>query len=132
MRRFTRSVLVVALLSTVCATGCVRKKTTSEPVAIATVENLGGRIEPERPSPGRPVFRVSLSNTNVSDAQLQYLDAFPGLRLLALTNTEVTDAGIQHLKRLRNLKRISLTGTQVTNKGLRELREALPAVHIQR
>jgi hypothetical protein len=120
------------MLTLVCISGCVREKTTAPPVAIATIENLGGRIEPERPSAGHPVFRVSLSNTAISDAQLQYLDAFPGLRLLALNNTEITDAGVQHLKKLRNLKRISVVNTQISMSGLRELRNAIPALHIQR
>lgn len=132
MRRFSVQALSVAVLSVVCISGCVREKTTATPVAIQAIENLGGKIEPERPSPGHPVFRVSLSNTPISDAQLKYLDAFPGLRLLSLNNTEITDEGVQYLKKLRNLKRISVRDTQISVNGLRELRNAIPALHIQR
>ncbi len=132
MRRFSAQAVGFALLAVVCTSGCVREKTTAEPVAIATIENLGGSIQPERPSPGHPVFRVTLSNTQISDAQLQYLDAFPGLNTLSLNNTEITDEGVQHLKKLRNLKRISVANTHITTNGLRDLRAAIPALRIQR
>jgi len=132
MSRISVQAASLAVLALVFTSGCVREKTTAPAVAIATIENLGGNIEPTNPSPGRPVFRVSLSNTQISDAQLKYLDAFPGLTMLSLSNTEITDDGIQYLKKCRNLKRISLSNTQVTLNGMRELRNAIPALQIRR
>ncbi len=130
MTRRASALAVLAVLAS--CTGCMQHKTTDPAFAIATFENLGGTVEPVDPTPSRPVTRISLRGTPVSDAQLQYLDAFPGLRLLSLANTEVTDAGLEHLKRLRNLKRLSLSGTLVTMDGMRDLRASNPHIQIQR
>lgn len=127
-----RLALLAVLTGLSTFTGCVKEAKTREADAIALVQHLGGTFEPQNPSPGHPVFRVSLRDTAVTDEHLRYLDGFPALRLLSLANTQISDAGMENLKRLPRLRQLTLTGSRVTADGMRDLRNALPAVMIRR
>ena len=48
---------------------------------------------------------VSLESTPVTDAQIQYLAAMPGLKKLSLRTTEVSDAAGEHLARIAGWSR---------------------------
>ncbi len=69
----------------------------------------------------RPIIRVSLSGTNVTDADLKELSGLKDLQTLDLGRTQVTDAGLKELSGLKNLQTLDLSGTQVTDAGLKEL-----------
>ena len=53
------------------------------------------------------MFRVTLSNTGVTDEHLKYLDAFPALTLLSLAHTQVSDAGLAPYRRTDGSYRLS-------------------------
>ena len=74
----------------------------------------------------KPIVRVGLVNSKVTDAGLKKLAGLTQLRELILFNTKVTDAGLKHLAGLKQLRVLFLVGTKVTGKGKTELKKALP------
>jgi hypothetical protein len=76
--------------------------------AIAAIRGLGGSFDCSEGSPERPIVKV------------------------ALTSTQVTDAGLEHLKGLTSLKLLVLPDARVTDAGVTELKKALPNCHIHR
>jgi hypothetical protein len=73
--------------------------------AIVKIEKLGGTLEVDTSSPGKPVIGINLSQTKAGDADLELLDLFPELRRLDLHQTDVTDNGLTHLKTLTGCNR---------------------------
>ena len=83
---------------------------------IAEIEKLGGKVGFDENSPAKPVIRVDLMNTKVTDAGLEHLiKGFSQLRRLDLHGTQVTDAGLEQVKGLSQLQELNLKGTQVTD-----------------
>lgn len=93
------------------------------------------------------VVEVSINNLRFTDADLEFLKPFPGLRILDLTYTGITDAGVErvvashpalewldlggtkataacvkHLAKLKRLRFLRLYGASVTDETIRELR----------
>ena len=93
----------------------------AEDKAVAFVEKLGGKVTRDDKAPGKPVVRVSMYSTKVSDAGLKDLAALRGLTTLDLSVTKVTDAGLKELAALKGLTTLNLRGTKVTDAGLKEL-----------
>src|SRR5207244_1985841 len=103
-----------------------------EAAAVRAVRKLGGRVTVDPKRPGKPVVRVDLVYTRVTDSGLQALQGLTGLQELDLGYTRVTDAGLQALKGLTGLQRLFLIDTQVTEAGVKGLQAALPKLLIQR
>ena len=61
---------------------------------------------------------------------LQHLKWLTEARRMTLYDTQITDADLEYLKRLSNLNRLQFRGTQVTDEGIKELRNALPNCEI--
>ena len=97
--------------------------------AAAAIGKLGGKVI-WSDTTGR-VAVVNLSNTRVTDSDLQVLEGLPRLHQLCLDNTDVTDAGLKHLKGMRDLYCVNLHHTKVTNEGVRKLYQALPYVDVE-
>ncbi len=93
------------------------------------------------------IYILDLSETNVTDGDLEYLDGLPlnnlylngtkitdvglehllninlpKLRTLSLNSTAITDVGLEHLRNLPNLTDLSLNSTAITDVGLEHLR----------
>ena len=83
--------------------------------AIAAIRKMGGRVTIHTKSPDRPVTRVTLRHTQVSDAGLVHLKGLTSLQRLGLGDTQVSDAGLVHLKGLTSLQRLNLARTQVSD-----------------
>ncbi len=68
------------------------------------------------------VVTLSLASSEIHDADLKLLAAFPHLRKLDLSRTSITDAGLRELRglRLRSLEELSLAETRVTIDGILE------------
>ncbi len=64
----------------------------------------------------------------VPDVELEHLEGWTQLQILALNGTQVTDADLVHVKRLPHLQLLHLGYTQVTNAGLEHL-TGLPQLH---
>src|SRR5262245_264651 len=71
-----------------------------EAEAKKAMEKLGGKITVHPIKAGNPVRILDLSQTKVTDADLNQLKEFKSLQSLRLTDTAVTDAGLKELKDL--------------------------------
>jgi internalin A len=90
----------------------------SQDEAIATIQKLGGTVEVDATHPGKPVIKVDLHKTTLSDADLAVLAAFPDLQTLDLRLTRIGDEGVLHLKNLKKLRFLNLFRSQLTDTGL--------------
>lgn len=96
-----------------------RGVTPSTESAVAQVLKLGGRVTR---NDDNVVTGVTLRSTSTTDADLQFLSAFPFLESLELSRTKVTDAGLTSLRHLKRLKTLMLYDTVVGDAGLEHLR----------
>src|SRR5262249_12679584 len=89
--------------------------------AVAAIEKLGGKVTRDEASPGKPVVKVDLSLSGVTDAGLAPVQGLRRLQALALSGTKVRDAGLGHLRGLQALRVLNLLHTGVTDAGLARL-----------
>jgi hypothetical protein len=87
------------------------------------VTRLGGKIERE----GSKVTRIDFFGTQIGDADLDVVLAFPDLQSLGLSSTKITDDGLEKLVALKKLQNLSLAFTDITDRGLFTLAK-LPAL----
>jgi hypothetical protein len=80
----------------------------------------------------RELETLNLGATAVTNAGLKYLGSLTSLRMLALYRTRITDAGLVHLKDLPHLRTLNVSHTQVTEAGVEALRQANPALQVER
>ena len=91
--------------------------------SIAALEKRGGRIFRDGTRPDvQPVIGVNLDETEVNDAALAELEAFPHLQQITLDDTPITDAGLAHLEPLTELEDLSMDHTAIGDAGLAHLR----------
>lgn len=79
----------------------------------------------------RELKMVSISGTNVGDAQIKTLDACPNLWLLALEGTVVTDASVPVIVRCRKLNVFYLRKNKFSETGIAAIRKAFPKATIE-
>ena len=101
-----RSALVLALLLLPAA---VVRADEAEDKALALVKELKGTVERDEKKAGKPVVRVSLGFTQISDAGLKELAALQQLQELYLDFTQISDAGLKELAGLKRQAAASLT-----------------------
>ena len=94
----------------------------SQDATVAAINILGGIVTFDEKNPGKPINRISLSNTKVTDSGLENLKGLTSLQELYLSETKVTDAGLVHLKGLTSLQELSFKDTEVTDAGLVHLK----------
>ena len=119
----------------ILSVGCSNQSTTSarsggndpsdsrsaEENAVEFVEKMGGRIERDDRADGKPVAKVVLEDSKVTDAGLRELAGFKQLQSLNLNGTEVTDRGMMELVGFKQLQSLTLWGTGVTDDGVNDL-----------
>ncbi len=93
-----------------------------EKAAIAEITTLGGTVNLDEETPGRPVVAVTLDGKQVTDAVLERLKGRVEPRRLSLLNTQVTDGGLTHLRGSANLQELNIISSQLTDAGLGHLR----------
>jgi len=94
---------------------------------IADVARLGGTVEFDENLPGRPIVKVDLHGTKVTDSDLTMFEYAKNdlkeLRYLDLRLTRISDEGVARLKNLRQLQTLNLFRTRLGDKGLAHLRK---------
>src|SRR5262249_25521990 len=95
---------------------------TDEAAAVKAIEKLGGEVVRDTKTPGKPVVRVDLGASEITDAGLKVLKDLKSLQKLDLGATKVTDAGLKELKELKSLWWLDLGGNKVSDVGLKELK----------
>jgi Leucine-rich repeat (LRR) protein len=93
----------------------------------AEVNRLGGKIEVDETRADRPIVKIDLHSTKVSDSDLAFLNderkALTQLRYLDLRLTHIGDAGVHHLRKLTSLQTLNLFRTNLSDIGLKDLRD---------
>ena len=93
----------------------------------AEVARLGGKIEFDETRADRPIIKIDLHSTQVTDADLSFLNnerkALKQLRYLDLRLTHIGDTGVHHLRKLRSLQTLNLFRTSLSDRGLADLRD---------
>jgi hypothetical protein len=89
--------------------------------AVALVGRLGGKVEHDENSPGRPIREILLSATRVADDQLGELLGLSALRKLDLIQTRISDAGLARLRGHEGLRILFLYDTKVTDRGFEHI-----------
>ena len=94
---------------------------------IAQVERLGGKVDLDETQPSKPIVKIDLHATKVTDAELMFLakskNALRQLRYLDLRLTHIGDSGAANLKDLTSLETLNLFRTQVGDEGLGYLKK---------
>jgi hypothetical protein len=94
---------------------------------IADVARLGGTVEFDENFPGRPIAKVDLHGTKVTDSDLAMFEYarndLKELRYLDLRLTQISDDGVARLKNLRQLQTLNLFRTRLGDKGLAQLKK---------
>jgi hypothetical protein len=94
--------------------------------AVEAVLSRGGGLEFNLEAPERPIVGVDLSNTAITDEDLddlvQALEKLPSLGRLNLADTALTDRALAVLNRVPSLHHLDLSGTKVTDVGLSEVK----------
>src|SRR6185295_12716667 len=110
----TLSLLATVLLciSTINASESARDK------VVAEVQRLGGTVEFDETKEDRPIVKVDLHGTKVTDADLVILKNLKELRVLDLRLTHVGDAAVANLKNLTKLETLNLFRSELTDRGL--------------
>ena len=129
MNNRVRVVIGFALVGSACsrreppAQKAIVAEERSDHAAVAAVQRLGGTVERDDAAPGRPVVKVDLHGTTVTDSDLTLLESLPELRKLDLRLTKIGDAGVAHARGLRHLQLVNLFRTATSDAGLRYLAE---------
>ena len=74
---------------------------------------------------------VSLSWTNVTDADLLMLGSLRNLESLDLIDCPITDTGLSALRSFSALRSLTVDGTKVTEQGLHELQQHIPSLDVR-
>ncbi|MGH9929394.1 MAG: hypothetical protein ACREA9_09205 [Pyrinomonadaceae bacterium] len=94
---------------------------------VAEVTRLGGQLEFDEAISSRPIVKVDLHGTEVTDSDLTFLlDAkkdLTSLRYLDLRLTKIGDEGVVRLKNLTSLQTLNLFRTRLGDKGLAHLKK---------
>jgi internalin A len=123
MRYSHIAAFTVGLVLITAPTLMARDDSKAKEAAIARIKELGGSIEVDDHSPGKPVIKVNLRATKATDADLIILKALSGLQDLRLGRTGLTDAGMEHLKDLTDLKCLVISHTKISDAGLARLKD---------
>jgi Leucine-rich repeat (LRR) protein len=118
------STLLLAVLGSVAA--AAPSTNLSKDQVIAKVERFGGKVDLDETVSDKPIVKIDLHGTQVTDAELKFLansgNALRRLRYLDLRLTHIGDDGAVQLRGLTSLETLNLFRTQVGDRGLAYLK----------
>ena len=98
----TLSLLAAVLLF--CSSSTINASESARDKVVAEVQRLGGTVEFDESKKDKPIIKVDLHGTKVTDADLVVLKNLKELRVLDLRLTHVGDSGVANLKNLTKLE----------------------------
>ncbi len=111
---------VIACLFALLVAGCHHAPKTPEEKAIASFEEVGGKVVCD--SEGH-VTQLYVSGSRVTDNVFEQVRHFAHLSHVDMVSTALTDTSIEPLTEIPNLRSVDLSFSQVTAKGVRRLRK---------
>ena len=124
MNRLTLCISLLALL-TLAGTAAVQARPSRKAV-IDEVTRLGGKVEFDDTRPGKPIVKIDLHSTQVTDADLAFLNSarkeLKTLQYLDLRLTHIGDAGVVHVGNLTSLQTLNLFRTNLSDRGLAQIK----------
>lgn len=121
-----RPLLVLACFATSLVFGCGNPITPEQREAFAKYQALGGRVNFR--SGG---YEIDLSNSQVTDEDLGYLEQIANVTSVDLRSTKVSDAALKYLRDMQTLEFVALPRETVTDEAVESLRKSLPNTKIQ-
>lgn len=116
------STLILFALLLLSSNVIAASETSARNHLIAEVSRLGGKVEFDEAQSSKPIVKVDLHGTKVTDDDLAMFEgdrkALTDLRYLDLRLTSVSDSGVAKLKNLKSLQTLNLFRTQLTDAGL--------------
>lgn len=79
------------------------------------------RTAAELPTGAWQIWEVFLRRVTVTDDDLSFVAAAPGIRGIFISDTPLTDSGLRHLAKMSELREIALTSTRTTDEGVKNL-----------
>jgi internalin A len=117
--------LAVLLLLTLALSGYAGTNPSDR--IVVEINRLGGKIEFDETRADRPIVKIDLHSTQVTDSDLSFLNnerkGLKDLRYLDLRLTHIGDAGVHHLRKLTSLQTLNLFRTNLSDIGLGDLRD---------
>ena len=110
---------VITLLFALLVAGCHHVPETPEEKAIASFEEVGGKVVRD---PEGHVTQLYVSGSQVTDNVFEQVRHFAHLSHIDMVGTALTDASIEHLTDIPNLRSVDLSFSQITAKGAQLLR----------
>ena len=126
-RILCRAMLLVLALILISTEIAEAKTDSAKERVIAEVGRLGGKVEFDENLSSRPITKIDLHGTAVTDSDLAFLDNakrdLKELRYLDLRLTKIGDEGVGSIKNLTGLQTLNLFRTQLGDKGLARLKK---------
>lgn len=72
-----------------------------------------------------------LTDTNITDASVPFIERLSGLEILNLDGTSISDQSIPNLAQLENLEWLSIAQTKVSSKGIQSMRRQMRGCSIR-
>jgi hypothetical protein len=113
----------MATLAALLLLGPAAPAATPEEQAVAMIAARGGKFTRDELTAGKPIVKVDLSRSAVSDADLARLRELKQLTELNLSGTGITDEGLYELRKLIELRTLDLSGTTIGDPGLDSLED---------
>ena len=125
--KLIRSALLLLALILVSHPMAQAKTTSKRERVITEVTRLGGKVKFDEALAARPIVKVDLHGTEVTDSDLVFLaeakKELKSLRYLDLRLTKIGNAGVAKIKNLTSLQTLNLFRTQLGDEGLAHLKK---------
>ena len=122
MRKICTALLFVTVLAV-----AVNAQTASNDRIQAEVSRLGGKVEFDEARRDRPIVKIDLHGTQLSDSDLYFLRTerkhLTQLRYLDLRLTHIGDEGVRNIRGLKSLQTLNLFRTNLGDQGLAYLKD---------
>ncbi|MEN6407387.1 MAG: hypothetical protein ABFC77_13070 [Thermoguttaceae bacterium] len=87
--------------------------------AVAEIRLRGGKVTVDENDPIHPIIGVDMDDFHNVGAKLRFVDGFKQLKQLSLSHTDLTDADLNRICRFTQLEKLHIGGTAITNSGLK-------------
>jgi internalin A len=121
MTSCVRIVLIPVLVVASVTWAAGEEKNAEQEEAIAAIKKMNGYVDVDAKRPGKPVIRVHLFGGKTAGIGLAPLAKLPEIEWIGLHESDITEADLEYLKGLTKLRRLGLADTRLSDEGLKRL-----------